>query len=31
MMPRVPRSRLGEGVYHVINRGINRSTIFGDK
>ena len=31
MMPRVPRNRLGEGVYHVINRGINRSTIFEDE
>jgi putative transposase len=29
-MTRLPRSRLGEGVYHVLNRGINRSRIFGD-
>jgi len=30
-MPRVPRSRLGEGVYHVLNRGINRSIVFEDE
>jgi putative transposase len=26
-MPRIPRNSLGEGVYHVINRGINRAKV----
>ena len=30
-MLRIPRSRLGEGVFHVLNRGINRSAIFGEE
>ena len=33
-MPRIPRSRQGRGVYHVINRALNRQFIFerdGDK
>ena len=27
-MPRVPRRLLGEGVYHVVNRGHNRARVF---
>ena len=27
-MPRKPRNILGPGVYHVLNRGINRSNVF---
>ncbi len=27
-MPRIPRRRLGHGVFHVINRGIDRRWIF---
>ena len=27
-MPRIPRSRLGAGVFHVINRGLDRRWIF---
>ena len=30
-MPRIPRSRLGSGIYHVINRALDRRFIFQDE